>query len=334
MPPTFPSTAIEPEIAPHVTSSRAESSARRYFAIAIAICLLVYVFPFAALRSGWNPRWLLSYWGSVIDVTYQNQHQDADVVIFGDSTAATNFDPAQMTRDLNMKVIVLPNVSTSLPVTGYSPLEQYLQTNKKPRLIIFYLSGWDLDFMHNPFTHIVEEGEEMLLLHGSRADVLKYARSKPRQILMFPLHFYATSNRFGDLLYFRSHEVPEMNQGHIVLLSHPTPMKSDCEFTMAGSASNAAADASVREGVAEFTTPGTQTMVFVSPLPDCKRVDELRSVKHPGLAMPPVQVLPPERFRDDGWQAHMLSSAIAPSTAYLETSIREALHMDVTASQP
>ncbi len=314
----------EQEMAAHLTSSRAESVARRYFAVAIGICLLFYLFPFFAIRSGLKPQWTLSYWGSVVNVSYGNQRQDADIVIFGDSTAATNFDPVRMSRDLHLKVIVLPNVSTSLPVSGYDPLQRYLRANKTPRLIIFYLSGWDLDFMHNPFTQIVEEGEEMLLIHGSWPELFHYAARKPRQALMFPLHFYASTNAVGDIAYFREHTVPKLEQGHIVQLNHEVPMKSTCKFDP-GRILSSAADSSVREGVREFTRPGTESVVVISPVPKCKYIDRVRRVEHPNLEIPPLQVLPAKNFREDGWQAHMLSSAIGPSTDYLEAVVRQKL---------
>lgn len=312
----------EPAIAPHVTSSRAERAARRFFLAILAVCFLVYLFPFILMRSGWKTDWSLSYWGRVIETSYHLQHQDADIVVFGDSTAATNFDPARMGRDLGLKVLVLPNVSTSLPVTGYDPLERYLRENKPPRLIIFYFSGWDLDFMHNPFTQIVEEGEEMLLLHASWGELLHYARANPRKMLMFPLHFYADSNRFGDLVYYRAHDVPDVELGHIMLLSHPDKMKSGCKLEPRGSKG---ADASAREGVSRFTTAKTKTMVFISPLPNCRHIGLVRDMPHPGLDIPPVQILPARYFREDGWQAHMLTPAIGPSTDYLEAVVRKKL---------
>ena len=312
----------EPLIAPHVSSSRAERSGRRYFAMIFAACFVVYILPFFLMRSGVKTDWTLSYWGSVIETSYHDEHQDADVVVFGDSTAATNFDPVRMGRDLGMKVIVLPNVSTSLPVTGYDPLERYLRVNKPPRLIVFYFSGWNLDFMHNPFTQIVEEGEEMLLLHSSWPELLHYARAKPRKILMFPLHFYASTNHIGDVLYFRDHDRPTLALGHITHLSHSETMRASCKLD--SRAANGA-DASAREGVSRFTTTTTQTLTFISPLPNCRHIELVRDVPHPGLDIPPVQVLPARYFREDGWQAHMLTSRIGPSTDYLETVIRQKL---------
>ncbi len=323
---------VEPAMAEHRTSSRAESTAWRYFAIAIGVCLLFYLFPFFAIRSGIKPDWTMSYWGRVVNTSYGNQHQDADVVVFGDSTAATNFDPTRISHDLQLKVIVLPNVSTSLPVSGYDPLERYLRSNKAPRLIVFYLSGWDLDFMHNPFTQIVEEGEEMLLVHGSWPDLFHYAAQKPRKVLMFPLHFYASTNAVGDLAYFRRHDSPKLEDGHLVELSHPVPMKSTCKFDP-GRIQSSAADDSVREGVQEFTRPGTQTVVVISPVPNCKYIGRVRQIVHAGLQVPPLQVLPAKSFREDGWQAHMLTGAIGPSTDYLETVIRQKLTPTQAVSQ-
>ena len=314
----------EPKIAPHVTSAGAESTSRRYLAVALALCLGIYLFPFFALHSGIKPAWWISYWSAVLDTNYKNQHQDADVVIFGDSSAVTNIDPVRMTRDLPYKVIVLPNVATSLPITGYDPLEEYLRTNKQPRLIIFYFSAWDLDFMHTPSTPIVEEGLEMILIHESWARFIHYAIRHPGKIAVFPFHFFASTNTIGDLLYFRTHEVPRVQQGHILYLSRPRPMKPDCVFE-SRLFKMGFKDASVREAVARFASPGTQTAVFISPLPNCKYVDVIRNAPHPGLDVPPLQVLPPENFREDTWQIHMLTGKIGPSTDNLEAFIRQKL---------
>ena len=324
MPTLYETMDDESELPPHVTSSRAEGTSRRYLLIALTLCLAIYLFPFFALHSGIKPAWWISYWSAVIDTDYQNQHQDADVVIFGDSAAVTNIDPMRMTHDLGYKVIVLPNVATSLPVTGYDPLEQYLRTNKQPRLIVFYFSAWDLDFMHTHFTPIVEEGLEMILLHGSWAQFGHYAIRHPGKIALFPFHFLASDNGIGDFLYFRRHEVPRMEQGHLLYLSHPTPMKSDCEFEP-WLLKTGFKDASAREAVTRFTRPGTQTLVFLSPLPNCKSIDVIKNAPHPGLAIPPIQTLPPGNFREDTWQVHMLTGRIGPSTDYLEEVLRQKL---------
>ena len=322
---TIPISALgrEPARAEHATSSRAEMTARQFLTVTFAVCFLLYLLPFVAVRSGVCPRWTTSYWGQVIDTTYQTAHQDADVVVFGDSTSATNFDPDRMSRDLGLKVLELPNVSTSLPVSGFAPLKRYLSMNKQPRLIIFYLSAWDMDFLHNPFTKIDVEGEEMLLMHGSWSDLLLYASRSPRKVVLFPLHFYASSNRIADLVYFREHEDPKVERGHLQL-THEAPMAPTCEFDPIRVRSSAA-DASVREGVRQFTTPGTQTVVVISPLPRCKHIEVIQQITHTGLDIPPIQVLPPPSFREDSWQAHMLSTAIRPSTEYLEGVVRTRL---------
>ena len=184
-----------------------------------------------------------------------------------------------------MKVLVLPSVSTSLPVSGFKPLERYLRTNKPPKLIVFYLSGWDLDFLHHPFTKIDEEGEEMLLMHGSWPEMFEYLRKHARKVALFPLHFYASSNHISDLVYLREHESPTLEQGHILQLQHPYPMGSGCEFDLARIGFSAA-DTSIREGVQEFTKPGTQTVVMISPLPNCKHIEVVKQVTHPGLDVP------------------------------------------------
>ncbi len=322
----------EPAVAPHFTSTRAESASRRYFAIAGVLCFLVYLFPFFALRSGIKPQWWITFWSGVVNISYSHERQDADVLIFGDSTASINIDPVRMTADLGMKVFVLPNTSTSLPVTGYDTLEKYLLINKQPRLIVFYLSPWDLDFLYHPFTPIVQEGVEMLLLHGSRTEIFHYASHHPEKILMFPFHFYAGTNVIGDVLYFRSHNIASVEQGHILNLPHSLPMKPDCVFNPK-LLPNGSKDTSAREAVDRFAKPGTRTMVFVPPLPNCEGIDAILNAQHRDLETFPLQVLPPENFKEDGWQAHMLPGKIGPSTDYLEQAIRQKLGVAPSGTQ-
>ena len=266
----------------------------------------------------------MTYWSGVVDTMYHQQRQDADIILFGDSTSAINVDPVRMSKDLHLKVLVLPNLATTLPVIGYDPLEEYLRANKQPRLIVFYLSAWDLNFMHDPFTPIVEEGVEMLLLHESWAKIFHYAFHHPEKMLMFPLHFYAAANGPGDLLYLREHDTARVEQGHILNLPYPKPMKQSCIFDPKLFAKGFK-DTTVREAISRFTRPGTQAMVFIAPLPNCKDIDLITSAQHPGLDIPPIQVLPPEDFREDSWQAHMLPGKIGPSTDYLESAIRQRL---------
>ena len=164
----------------------------------------------------------------------------------------------------------------------------------------------------------------MVLMHDSNPELLHYLRKHPRNLLMFPLHFYASSNRLADIAYLRPHEDPRVEDGHIVQLGHEIPMESDCSLDLLR-ISHSGEDVSVREGVSKFTVPGTQTVVVISPLPNCKHIEMMQNRPHPGLDIPPLQVLPAPMFREDSWQAHMLTEAIGPSTDYLENVVRSKL---------
>ena len=57
---------------------------------------------------------------------------------------------AQMSQDLGLKVLDIPNSLGSLANTGDWALREYMASNKPPRLIVFQMTPWDMDFLHLP----------------------------------------------------------------------------------------------------------------------------------------------------------------------------------------
>ena len=90
-------------------------------------------------------RWSGSTWAPTLDYAFQTAGQNADVVIYGDSTALYGVDPLQMEKDLGLKVINLPNTMGSLPVVDDLSLKQYLAQNRPPKMIVFYMSSLEFE---------------------------------------------------------------------------------------------------------------------------------------------------------------------------------------------
>ena len=129
---------VESAIAPHATSRSAERIGLRYLAILFIIPLAAFIFPYVAERSQFLQDATLSRLGQVLDYSYRATNQNADVVVFGDSAALYNIDPARLSASLGLKVINLPNTRDSLVVAGDETLRRYLRNNRPPRLIVLY----------------------------------------------------------------------------------------------------------------------------------------------------------------------------------------------------
>ncbi len=163
---TYTTNPAEPEVAPHVTSTSAESVGRHYLLCLLLVPLLGYLFPFIAESvSPLNNR-SISQWGQILDYGYNLNNENADIVIFGDSSALYGIDTPLLSQQLGMKVMNIPGSVGSLQVTGDSMLQRYLEGNRPPRLIVFYFTPGNLDFMsmQSSFSY---EGDEQILRHES-----------------------------------------------------------------------------------------------------------------------------------------------------------------------
>src|SRR5271168_5144205 len=160
----------------------------RYLLVFFAVPLTLYLLPLIALRIPGFERWGGSTYGPALDFGFRSPGQDADVVIFGDSSALYGIDPVQMSAALGVKVINLPNTAGSLPVTGDLALRRYLSTNKKPQLLVFYFAPWGLNYTHEESSAIFE-GEEMLIRNGTWSEIFAFAKNHRTQSLVFPFQF-------------------------------------------------------------------------------------------------------------------------------------------------
>ena len=80
--------------------------------------------------------------GSALEYGFTASGVNADIILFGESSAVMGIDPRLAARSLGMKVINIPNSLGSLNVTGDMALSHYLRVNRRPKLIVFYLGAW------------------------------------------------------------------------------------------------------------------------------------------------------------------------------------------------
>ena len=144
-----------------VHSSSRKTQPFRFLIGLVALPLCLYLAPFLLARTSSYTRWAGSSMSAALDYSFTTAGTNAPIVIYGDSSALFGISPLQMSKTLGMKVINLPTTGRSLPIVDDLPLRYYLSVNDRPKLIVFYFTPWDLDYLHGP--HVIGlEGEQVL----------------------------------------------------------------------------------------------------------------------------------------------------------------------------
>ncbi len=291
----------------------------------------LYLLAFPLVRTSSFERWCPSQWGPILEWSFDAAHQDADVVIFGDSSAFLGIDPRLVNAQLGIKTIVLPNTIGSLPVTGDLALRRYLATNRPPRLIVFYFSSWNLDYAHAQDVRLFE-GEEMMLRHSSWPTILAFGLKHPLEVLAFPLRLYSTfgPNMITAALHRSERERDTARAlGHMddreafARLSEPCKLPAKY-FTQVG-------DASVKQLARTFGSPQTRSMVYLAPIPHCSNSAVMLQRGFPALGASPPAELPANGFLSDSYFAHIEPDYVPEASRLFANVLRERLLSEPTA---
>jgi hypothetical protein len=310
-------------LSPPVPRKTSLRSSTVYLCRVAAVFAVLYLFPFFIIRIPSFERWGGSSFGPALDFGFQVPHEDADIVIFGDSTAAVGIDPRQMSADLGLKVLNLPNTGASLHVVGDMNLQRYLQTNRPPRLIVFYFAPWNLNYSHERPGARVYEGEEMLARHGSFRKIAAFVAENPIDSIQFPFRFYSANPPNAIRNLFRhEHPTEEVRtaMGHADPLSRRPPLGAPCVFPKDLLVEHP--DTTARELIRTYQTPQTQVLFYVAPMPACDNVNILTSRHYDDLAAAPARQLPVAAFKMDFAYAHLLAAAVPEATLNLTIAVR------------
>lgn len=297
----------------------------RYLAIVVLIPLLFYPLPFFLATSANYEHWATSTWTPMLEYSYSLRGQDADVVIFGDSSAFIGLDPRIINRTLGIRSVVLPDSVGSIPVTGDKPLESYMAQNRPPKLLVLYFSPWDMDFRRiAAFRQF--EGQEMMLRHDTWGNIGRFALQQPTELLAYPFRLYST---FGPkMIKAVLHHVDREKEvadalGHADYKEHFAPLTSDCLIPRDYLAKTGTA--SVQALVQKYTTPQTRVLVYVAPVPACRNAAEETGRPFADVHAEGQKTLPPEEFAADPYYAHVLPQFVPDSTAQLIATLRPLL---------
>ncbi len=296
----------------------------RYLWTVLLIPALLYPLAFLLVCLPSYEHWSTSQWGPMLEYPFHT-HANADVVIFGDSSAFFGIDPRIVNAQLGIKSVVLPDTVGSIPVTGDRPLAAYLANNRKPRLIVLYFSAWNLDFNHAAYGRLFE-GEEMMFRHMHPREIASFGLHHPFELLAFPFRLYST---FGPKMVSSvwhdvdREEITARALGHAEYTEPYPPLDDSCRLP-----SNYLANTdseSVRDLVRRYTSPGTRVMVYLAPLPACTNSDDVLMRSFAGVGARPPELLPPNSFAADPYYAHIRPESVPTSSMLLANALKAQL---------
>lgn len=300
---------------------------RRYLASIAALFLLLYLLPFFFIRAPRYVEWTTSAFGRNFEYGFTATGIDADVVILGDSTALYGVDTRSLSQQLGVKAFNLPNIQSSILALGDIGFKRYLEHNRPPRVLVLYLAPWDLDFAHQPFNAAIYDGEEMLLRHGTFAELVSFYRIHFDELLAFPFKFYRVQSPSGLRYLFHPHASPPdvaATLGHLDRGLVPS-LRPDCRFNQ-DFASRVFAYRSDQELIARYSTPQTRVLVQIAPIARCTGSARWLREDYAAIPAAPPRLLDPHDVIDDSFFAHLEPSGVPIATRNLAEALRPLLH--------
>ncbi len=293
----------------------------RYLWGVLLIPALLYPFAFLLVCLPSYEHWATSQWGPMLEYPY-NSKADADVVVFGDSSAFFGIDPRIVNAELGVKTVVLPDTVGSIPVTGDKPLRAYLAHNRQPRLIVFYFSAWNLDFNHTAYGRLFE-GEEMMFRHMSGREIAAFGLHHPLELLEFPLRLYSTFGpkmATGKLHHVDREESTEAALGHAEYREPFFPLDASCKIPENYIANTGSE--SVRALVRRYTTPGTRVAVYLAPIPSCINSADVSTRSFASLGAAQPKLMPAESFAGDPYYAHVRPESVPVASTLFANAVK------------
>lgn len=297
-----------------------------YFVVLLGIPFLLACLPFFLLRSEVFPRLSRTPIFQVTEFAFRAAGQNADVVIFGDSSASQDIDPSRMSAALGVKVLNLPSNLGELLVNDDLPLRRYIRADKPPALIVLYFTAWDFNYHEHAFDSSEKyDGAQTLVRHGEPSEIVAFAQKDPLFMAQFPLMFYRVNvhaffQRSTDLreqarqLAASNGHSDALGEGHLEsTCAIPAELIEKINFAWVGALSK------------KYSTPQTAVLAYAAPIPSCTNARTV--VEHAAQVLPltPPEVMPAELYIGDRYYAHLYPPAVPHATDSLISAARPVL---------
>lgn len=279
---------------------------------AVLYCLAVVLLPVLAVplcivlgSSDFFLHHGASVWVQSNDAIFGIHDRPCDVLIFGDSTAMTGINPELVDRYTGFHTCNIAVTNAVLAVTGNLTLDNYLQQNPRPKMLIVQLSPDDFQRGNRVWSHtIYAEGLLELLRHGSPEQARHTLLAHPHEAIAFAGYAagYTAYYALKDVWFRATHLRPEEDEIQVRngFFTPPAPARTACERTDSLPADATASFARSLTGEYEtrYGGQGSVVLVDVAPIPSCDGNLAAYTEELNGITNNQLQGLPIGLFND------------------------------------
>ncbi len=252
-------------------------SAIRYSLVFLLLPLLAIPLFIALGRSDFFLNHGASVWVRSNDAVFGMRDRPCDVLIFGDSTAMTGINPDVVERNTGLRTCNISVTNAVLAVTDNLTLDQYLQHNPQPRVLLVQLSPDSFQSENHAWRRtIYAEGLLELLRHGNREVARRTLVQHPQEAIAFAGYAAGFSAFYGikDVWFHLTHIRPEEDliTVHNGFFTPPSPPRTSCDPAPAPGPGTTGADypRTLVDGYRKLYAARTGVvLVNVAPIPAC-----------------------------------------------------------------
>lgn len=294
--------------------------AYKLYCLAIALVPVIAVIAsFFIARSFWYIRHQKNSYLAISDYPFTLQNTNCEVIIYGDSSALTGLSPLVIQARTALRTCNIAQPNTALAIAGTFALDFYLQTNARPRFVIFQFAAPDFSPM-NTDGRLYEEGALQLIRHRLDLQTFGLLARHPMQALEFSEFILRTALLEKDWTggtYDRSWTEIQATQG---LFTVPRPPLTHC----LGDLEEKAPDPVWIQGLRKkYSVGGTRVLVYVAPQPECDNSYDYYAEKIAPLADNRLQRFSIGMFNEKN---HFTREGAALNSAHVAADIARMLH--------
>jgi hypothetical protein len=260
----------------------------------------------ALATSGFYYRHSAHDWDSVQEHQFNVRGQDAEVLFIGDSSLAHGVSPEELTRETGRSVYNLGVPAPGLAVNHELLLRRYLAQNRRPTLIVLYLTATTRTRPPYAVRPAWYDGETMLLRYGDSRQIVDFFGHNEVEIGRFIALSGLGIAKFdwSDRSYYERAKALDSSHGYVPLRLEPGRVLGADSCPLSGSAIQPDEEF-IKDFRLEAADLGIKAAVYLAPVPDCDPAFAATSAIYGPLVDNEPYTLPHELFRDDPSRAHL-----------------------------
>jgi hypothetical protein len=216
------------------------------------------------------PRLLFTPYSQVENYPFSLNHEDCEILIYGDSSAMTGVDPVRIEALTHRKACNISQTQPTVVATGTLTIDLYLKQNALPKYLVIQLAP-DTFYQPHGLDRLAGFDPIMLMLrHDPGYATAKKLLQNPLPTLRFlskVLEARYWPNRAYGASFMGLYRGPIADYyAHSGFLSMPKPSEGAC----GGAKPLGAADFGwIDEARRRYEAEGVKVLVLVSPIPKC-----------------------------------------------------------------